>query len=167
MTPKPHEESVRLRIILIHPFAPSHNEELGLQDKSRIVHQVAPRAAGDLAYDLVVRADMSGDDDALDFRGPWVQGPRGGRFVYISWLRYPDDGGEPHWVRRMKLSLSSITREQIRQTSDADGVLEWRVRGRDEDGMLPGGTAYNRNVALIDEGWVVRQAGGFDPLTPA
>lgn len=46
-------------------------------------------------------------DDGLDFRGPYVQGRRGERFVYIAW-GLGADPADFHMFRRAKVMLHEI-----------------------------------------------------------
>lgn len=45
--------------------------------------------------------------DGTDVRGPYVQGPPGGRFVYLSWGTV-DDAGHFTLFRRAKLMLEGV-----------------------------------------------------------
>jgi hypothetical protein len=69
-----------------------------------------------------------------DFRGPFIQGPAGGRFVYIDIGTCAGQTGTP-WSRRLKIPLKGITSEMIRRASATQGaVLEARVEGTGRDG---------------------------------
>ena len=69
-----------------------------------------------------------------DFRGPFIQGPAGGRFVYIDIGTCAGQTGTP-WSRRLKIPLKGITTDMIRRASSAQGVvLEARVQGTGKDG---------------------------------
>jgi hypothetical protein len=60
-----------------------------------------------------------------DVRGPYVQGPRGGRFVYLSWgVLHP--GGEFVMFRRAKLMLDGVPPDVLRGAM-AGGVLVGRL----------------------------------------
>jgi len=57
----------------------------------------APEAVFTFTIDAV-----TGDDGQIDFRGPFVHGKRGARFLYLSWgERFPD--GRLQMFRRAKL----------------------------------------------------------------
>jgi hypothetical protein len=45
--------------------------------------------------------------DGTDVRGPYIQGPPGGRFIYLSWGTV-DDGGRFTLFRRAKLMLEDV-----------------------------------------------------------
>jgi hypothetical protein len=50
------------------------------------------------------------------FHSPFVHGPAGARFLYLSW-RYAD--GRPEWVRRQKIPLTALTWERIQAAGSA------------------------------------------------
>ena len=69
-----------------------------------------------------------------DFAGPIVQGPRGGRFVYVDIGTCAGQRDTP-WSRRLKIPLTGITSHLIRRASSGtNGVLEARVPGTGGDG---------------------------------
>ena len=61
--------------------------------------------------------------------GPFVQGPRGQRFVYLDIGTYAGQA-ESCWSRRLKVPLTGITAKMIA----AGDVLEARVPGTGRDG---------------------------------
>ena len=68
-----------IRIVLVSPPA---DVIFAIQrGKDEPVNQL--RSTGvDVTYDITIGVVQS--DGQTDFRGPFVQGPRGGRFVYVS-----------------------------------------------------------------------------------
>ncbi|GAA5010387.1 DUF5990 family protein [Actinopolymorpha pittospori] len=60
-------------------------------------------------FELTV--DVIDGPDGLDFRGPYVQGRKGERFLYLNWGQAGADG----WtgVRRAKLQLLTIDRSLV------------------------------------------------------
>jgi hypothetical protein len=88
------------------------------------------RSSGtDLRFEFTAQVRPSGA--VADFRGPFVQGPAGGRFVYIGIGQFAGQTGTP-WSRRLKIPLTGITPDMIRRASSA--VLEARVPGTGRDG---------------------------------
>ena len=83
----------------------------------------------DLRFEFTVQMRPSGA--AADFRGPFVQGPAGGRFVYIGIGQYAGQPDTP-WSRRLKVPLTGMTADTIRRASGA--LLEARVPGTGRDG---------------------------------
>ena len=89
------------------------NVHVGVQRRKEVVDTVpadAPSAVWELTVDPVTR------DGTLDFRGPFVQGRRGGRFMYLSWGSV-DGEGHFEMFRRAKLMLDAVTPQMVR---DAD-----------------------------------------------
>jgi hypothetical protein len=95
---------------------------------------LAPSIKNDkkLVFDLTVNVDGSGDTP--NFLGPFAQGPKDARFVYVNSGTY---AGEHHscWGRRAKISLMAITREQVTDViSDSGKVLATTFTGVGRDG---------------------------------
>jgi len=70
---------------------------------------------------------------AVDFGGPLVQGPPGGRFVYILVGKY---AGQEHseWGGRIKVPLEGIAPAQVEQALRRDLVLQARLEGTAKNG---------------------------------
>ena len=68
----------------------------------------------------------------VDVRGPYVQGPRDGRFVYLSW-GVVGEAGEFTMFRRAKLMLDGVPPDVLRGAVTA-GVLVGRLGLTDEKG---------------------------------
>jgi hypothetical protein len=116
------------------------------QGKDTLVsHRQATGA--ELRFDLSIGCDLEGD--VLDFRGPFVQGPRGGRFVYICCGEVAGQPGSP-WRRRIKIQLGSIDAELVKACQAETGQsLRAVIAGTAKDGGPPAAT-----VPLI-ESWTV------------
>jgi hypothetical protein len=114
-----------LRIILEQPPA---GVDFGLQEGRgsdyRTV-QVQRSNGGDLAFECAVAVKPG-----PDFGGPFVQGPKGGRFLYIDIGTYAGQKHTP-WSRRLKIPLAGLGPE---------GVFEARVPGAGRDGGPTCGT---------------------------
>ena len=126
------EREPTLRIVLEKPTA---GVDFGLQkgrggDYETIQTQ---RSKGkDLHFEFVVRAKAIGKDSA-NFLGPFVQGPTGGRFVYIDIGTYAGQT-ETGWSRRLKIPLRGITWKMIEEAIAGESFLETRVAGTGKDG---------------------------------
>jgi len=70
---------------------------------------VVPGDVADAVFDIDVEI-VDGPDGELDFRGPFIYGRRGERFVYLSWGEVGDDG-EFAMFRRLKLHLAPLTEQ--------------------------------------------------------
>jgi hypothetical protein len=92
-----------------------------------------PRSDGsDLHFDFTAGVRTAGSSP--DFRGPFIQGPAGGRFVYICIGTWAGQTDTP-FSRRLKIPLTGITPDMIRRADSGKGaVLETRVQGTGRDG---------------------------------
>jgi hypothetical protein len=119
---------VTLRILLQRPPA---GVDFGLQKGRGSVYETVQkqRSSGkDLEFDFSVGLKTS-RDGALDFGGPFVQGPSGERFVYLD-IGTCAGQKNTHWSRRLKIPLSGITWEMV----NADAQLLALVPGTGTDG---------------------------------
>lgn len=80
-----------------------------------------------------------------NFLGPFTQGPRGARFVYVNSGTLAGQANTK-WTRRAKVPLSGITWAMIKRAKGA--ILEARIDGVGRDGGPACGT-----VPLLDGGW--------------
>lgn len=132
-------ETVKVRL-LREPAPPSpdgSNVRFGVQDKKGALHDGASRGDGLVQFDFEL--DIIAGPAGLDFGGPFVSGPHGERFVYLSWQRTDGAG----FMNRIKVRLKDIDRALVRAAqaggkqleSDLTGVatgganrpVEWRV----------------------------------------
>lgn len=90
---------------------------------------------GDLFFEEMVK--LKGDGvkyDYPDFGGPFVQGARSARFLYIDIGTIAGQSSSP-WTRRLKIPLSGISWDMVRQIkSTPDLVLFTKVPGIGKDG---------------------------------
>ena len=115
---------IKLRIVLLHPPA---GADFGLQMGRGNAYETVQtkRSTGpDLSFEFEV-----GIKPGPDFSGPFVQGPKGERFVYIDIGTYAGQVGT-EWSRRLKVPLKGITQAMI----DSGSVLETRINGTARDG---------------------------------
>ena len=115
------KQIIQLQLICHHPPPSTCNgiaaDQFGLQDKKGALDLGTTQSDGSRLFTCSVEAKLS--EDMLDFSGAVVQGTKGGRFLYLSWAY---DVGS--WVRRIKIPLSTITPEQIRNGSVLQAVIE-------------------------------------------
>jgi len=97
-----------------------------------------------LIFDLTVRVR---DEDEPNFHGPFAQGPRGARFVYINSGTYAGQTNTP-WSRRAKVHLCDITWALIGRAKGKP--LEARFAGTGRDGGPSCAT-----VPLLGGGWQI------------
>ncbi len=106
------------------------NVHVGVQRGREVVDQIpgdTERAVFDLELDVVPT------DVGPDYRGAYVHGKRGERFLYLSWGELAP-GGEFTMFRRAKLHLSAWDAEQV-QHALAEGMrMEGALRLSDSCG---------------------------------
>jgi hypothetical protein len=128
------DSEITLRIVL---EAPPPGVDFGIQKGRGSLFEVIQkhRSNGtDLSFEFSVGVRNADGSDTPDFSGPIVQGPRGGRFVYVDIGKVAGQLDTP-WSRRLKVPLTGITAAQVRRTtSGTGGVLETRVPGTGKDG---------------------------------
>ena len=142
---KERDREVTLRIVLVDP--PPGVQFAVQRGRDELVdRQIA--GAAELRFDVAVQ--VRGGEGDLDFRGPFVQGKRGDRFVYVNSSTLAGQAGTA-WTRRAKVKLGSLTLEMVdRALREPAGVLEARIAGRAKDGGPACAT-----VPLLDGGWRV------------
>ncbi len=120
--------------------------QLGRQD----LVPPAKVSADELRFEFSARVVESADG-GVDLRGPAVQGPRGGRFVYLTCGKRAGDPGSP-WDRRAKVPLEPL---RVRLGSAAprwtEGEWEAQIEGVGRDG----GPAC-ASVPLVGGEWTLR-----------
>ena len=107
------------------------NVHVGLQRGREPVELVpgdAPAASWD--FELVTR---TGADGALDVGGPFAQGRRGDRFVYLTWGTVAADGAFTMF-RRAKLHLADVDPGVLARAAAGEGRLVARLGLTDERG---------------------------------
>jgi len=81
--------------------------DYGLQKGKGSIHETEQKqrsTGGDLHFDFVVTTEGG------DFRGPYAQGPRGGRFIYIG-IGTSAGQFDSIWTRRLKIPLADLLPE--------------------------------------------------------
>ena len=94
--------------------------------------ELFPGDAPATRWRVEVRAVRS-DDGSFDFRGRFVHGPRGDRFLYLNWVNVGPDGS-PRLFRRAKVTLTEIDPGLVEQAVNANGVLACAVNLTDAKG---------------------------------
>ena len=132
---------VTLRIVLQRPTA---GVDFGLQKGHGGAYETVQtqRSKGDdLKFEFSVTAKVDRKGAAPDFAGPYVQGPRGDRFIYVDIGTYAGQSNTP-WSRRLKIPLSGITSTMI----EAGKILSAEVPGAAEDGSPNCAYGWRKNV---------------------
>jgi len=126
--------NLHLQIVLL---SPPTGVDFGLQKGSGSSYQVVDlkrSATGDLQFELTIEVKDDIAKDEPDFKGPFVQGPKLGRFIYIN---IGQNAGQVDsvWSRRLKIPLTGITQAIIKQAETITGAfLQTRVPGTAKDG---------------------------------
>jgi hypothetical protein len=119
--------SIRIRMI-----APPKGVGIGVQRGRDELLPPVDAAADDLTFEFPIEVDVS--TGVPNFLGKYAQGPKDARFIYVNSGCY---GGAPHpiWNRRAKLSLMSITAEQVEMAARTPSAcLETSFAGTGRDG---------------------------------
>ena len=126
---KTPDREISLRLVL---ESPPPGVDFGIQKGRGSVYetiQTQRSTGGDLTFEFNVALKGSSD-----FGGPFVQGPRGGRFFYVDIGTLAGQRDTP-WSRRLKIPLGGISSRAIERASAGGGVvLEARVAGTGRDG---------------------------------
>jgi hypothetical protein len=117
-------------------FEDHTNVHIGVQCRREVV-DITPADADTVVFEFEINA-VDGD-----FRGPYVHGRRGERFLYLNWVDV-GAGGTPTGFRRAKLQLDALAgpagavEAQLRLTDERGGPrcasvrpphVRWRVTG--------------------------------------
>ena len=78
---------------------------IGVQRGTEILELTAAEAES-VSFDIRVEPIVEGGV-LVDFRGPYVQGKRGARFVYLTWVDVADDGTQTRYGRA-KVGLEEL-----------------------------------------------------------
>ncbi|NOT46741.1 MAG: hypothetical protein HOP17_03180 [Acidobacteria bacterium] len=95
---------------------------------------LAPTATSSrtITFDFSLMVDLEGD--IPNFLGPFSQGPKTSRFIYVNSGTYAGQGNTL-WARRAKLSLMSISKEKVEAVLASTGArLETTIQGIGRDG---------------------------------
>jgi hypothetical protein len=105
---------------------------------------------GTMRFECEVKVRRNPRTGQPSLTGPAAHGPTDGRFLYLVWQGWV--AGTPSRFRRMKITLTPITWEQIDTASSTEtAVLEATVSGVGRDG-----TPAAASVPLLGNGWEVQ-----------
>lgn len=136
--------AITLRIVVRHPLP---GVELRLQrGRAELVPPVA-RTADAATFECRLAAEPLADG-GVRLRGPEVQGPPAGRFVYITAGTYAGQADSP-WGRRAKVPLTALGPALVAEALARPGAaFVGAIDGRARDGGPAAAT-----VPLLDDGW--------------
>lgn len=93
---------------------------VGIQ-RGTVPDAVVSADAAEVVFETAVTL-VTAPDGTADFRGPHVQGRRGGRFLYLTWGEQPP-GGAFTMFRRAKLHLGDIPAGNLAAARGGGGCL--------------------------------------------
>jgi Family of unknown function (DUF5990) len=110
------------------------NVHVGVQGRGKPAELlgVVPADAAEVTWTLAATVTPAPDAGPADIKGPYIQGPPGGRFIYLSWGAV-DSAGTFAVFRRAKLWLNVIP-PQVLEHAVAHGVLVGRLGLSDSAG---------------------------------
>jgi hypothetical protein len=109
-----------------------HHIEVGVQRRNKPTEWLG-RVRGDAASATwTLDCDAIDTPSGVDLKGPYIQGPPGGRFIYLSWGTV-DDADNFTMFRRAKLWLDAIP-PSVLAAATARGVLVGRLGLTDRKG---------------------------------
>jgi hypothetical protein len=127
------DHELNLRIIL---QSPPPGVDFALQKGSGNNFEIIQKqrsSVGDLYFECTVKVKAD-KNEAPNFLGPFVQGPKRERFIYIGIGKF---AGQLHslWDRRLKIPLRNISWDTIEQMiANPELILETKVPGTGKDG---------------------------------
>jgi len=97
--------------------------------------QVQRSTGHDLTFEVPVEIKGNKQTNELpDFKGPFVQGPALGRFIYLDIGSYAGDGNS--WSGRLKIPLTGIEWSMLDEAAaQPESALETSVPGTGKNGM--------------------------------
>lgn len=128
------ERELTFRIVLENPPA---GVDFALQKGKGSNYEVVQKqrsGAGNLRFTFTARAASPDGIDVPNLLGPFVQGARDARFLYVGIGTFAGQTGT-EWSRRLKVPLSGITEQLISEAGgNSDWVFETHLPGTGKDG---------------------------------
>ena len=119
---------------------------IGIQRSKEVVDAVPSRTP---APSFHAEVDLVETDDIQDYRGPFVHGPKGDRFLYLAWI----DGPGGPLVARIKIRLGDIAPALIAEAVAAGQPLVGSLSLSDAQGRPRSGSVRPPEIA-----WAVDNA---------
>ena len=122
-----HEIPIRIRVI-----RPMAGVTMQVQSGKDELLPPTVHSANELVFEFEITADLSAA--VPNFLGKYAHGPKDQRFIYVNSGRYAGQHGTC-WDRRAKITLMSITLEEVEGVLAKPGLLlETAFQGIDRDG---------------------------------
>jgi hypothetical protein len=109
-----------------------HGVHVGLQRRNHPDELVGLVPGGAPSATWALEAKAGTGPNGGDLSGPYIQGPPGGRFIYLSWVNVDEAGGRTMF-RRAKLWLEAVPQSVI-DSAQKSGVLVGRLALTDPQG---------------------------------
>ncbi len=124
------ESNLQVRVVVRHP--PPGVSFAVQKGRSGLVPPVEIHK-DQIVFGFVVRLGKSTQGAKPNFLGPFAQGPRAARFVYLNAGRH---AGQPDscWDRRAKIPLGGLTWSIVKSALATRGAVEARVDAVGRDG---------------------------------
>jgi hypothetical protein len=123
------KHEIPVRITVVEPLA---NVTMMVQRGKNELLPPGQTSPDGLSFDFKITVDLAAGDP--NFLGPFTQGPKSARFIYVNSGTYAGQH-QTGWGRRAKLSLMNVTREQVNQILAKRGSrLETSINGVGADG---------------------------------
>jgi hypothetical protein len=122
-------DQISIRVIVNEPL-----EGVSMQVQKGRNELLAPatKTKEELIFDFEIRVNL--DAEIPNFLGPFAQGPKDARFIYLNSGSYAGQVSTG-WNRRAKISLMDVTTKQVKQVLSSPGArLEITIPGRGKDG---------------------------------
>jgi Family of unknown function (DUF5990) len=120
-----------------------------LQRGRRDLGGVVTSSGQDLQFDFLLLVDRA-PGGSPRFSGEFVQGPAGGKFVYVNSGTLAGQA-DSCWTRRAKVGLEMLNWSTVERAAAAEGChLQARIAG-----VAPDGGPACASVPLLDEGWII------------
>jgi hypothetical protein len=143
---KSSKTTLPLRIVVV---APPKGVLFALQRGRDTLEATTVSTGADIHFDFTIQVDRDAQN-VIRFTGDFVQGPKGGKFVYINSGTLAGQFGS-QWTRRAKIGLQTLTWSVVNRVAGEPGAfLQCRFAGVGRDGGPACAT-----VPLLDKGWVV------------
>ncbi len=122
------KHQIPVRLIVLRPLA---SVSMLVQRGKDELLPPSSKSAEQLVFDFEITVDTT--ETRPNFLGKYAQGPKDARFIYVNSGTYADQ--HSMYGRRAKISLMSITGEQIQEAvSKAGTVLQTEFEGVGRDG---------------------------------
>ena len=112
-----------------------HNIHVGVQRRGKRDELLGLTPGDAPAATWTIEGQLSGGKDPdgpADVRGRYIQGPPGGRFIYLNWVTV-EDGAGPRLFRRAKLWLDGVPPAVLEEAART-GLLVGRLGLTDPKG---------------------------------